>query len=140
MNKGSIMQWTVQSIRSRKVEIIEYIGHYKVNVMAVQETKLAEHNKFNHGTFNHTSHGVWYATVYALLIHSGVPYETIDINTHIQAVVSRVRLHSTITICNKCSPGAQALDRQMLEHIQRHLPQPFIMLGILTHTISCGIR
>ena len=79
------------------------------------------------------------STVVLLCSYSSVPYETIDNNTLNPAVVARVRLQSTITICNIYSQGGQALDPQMLEHIQRQLPQSFIMVGDFNaHNILWG--
>ena len=132
MNKCSILQWIVQGIRSKKKEIVEYIKRHKVSVATIQ-TKLAKYNQFNipnynvirrHGNFNHTPLGGG-----AVFIHNSVPYEIIGVNTSIQAVTARVRLHAAIRICNIYSPGSEALDYQMLEKLRRQLPQPFIILG-----------
>ena len=78
-------------------------------------------------------------TVALLCSYTVAYYTRQDLNnTPIQTVVARVSLHSTITICNIYSLVVQSLGRQMLEHIQRQLPQPFIMLGISMRIISCG--
>ena len=113
MDRFSILQWNAQGIREKKEEVVEMIDEHKVNVIAVQETKLAEYNVFNltnyniirrDGTFNHTPHGG-----VALFIHSGTPYNVIDLNTPIQAVAVQVHLHTTVTICNVYWPGSQQL-------------------------------
>ena len=76
------------------------------------------------GTYNRTPHGG-----VATFIHSSIPYETVELNTPLQAVAVRVQLHKLITVCNIYSPVSQILNCQLLQDIYRQLPQPAMILG-----------
>ena len=132
MDRYGILQWNVQVVRNKKDEILDLIEIYKLNIIAVQESKLSEGVNFRisnynivrrDGTFNHTHEGV------ATLIHASIPYEAAVLNTPMQAIAVRVRLHKVITICNIYSLRSQVLNCQLLEDIHRQLPKPVIILG-----------
>ena len=133
MTQYGLLQWNVQGLRSKKDEILELIQLHKINIMAFQETKLWTYNNFSiphfniirkDGHFNHTPHGG-----VALLIHESIPHESITLNTPIQAVAARVRLHKTITICNIYSSNHQVINYNLLYNIYQQLPQPILIVG-----------
>ena len=133
MNSHGILQWNVQGIRNKKDEILEMVDQYKVNIIFVQETKLADYVNFNipgysvvrkDGTYNRTSHGG-----VAIFIHDSMPCDVVNLQTPIQEIAVRAKLRTTVTICNIYSPGSQELNCHLLEDIYQQLPQPMIILG-----------
>ena len=75
------------------------------------------------GTYNYAPDGG------VVCVQSSVPYTTVELNTSIQAVAVRVKLHTLVTICNIYSPRPQALEHRFLKDIYLELPQPAIMPG-----------
>ena len=120
----------------REKRIDNIIDGSKLNVIATEETKLAEYITFNLPNYNairrdwafsRTSHvGV------AIFVYSSTPYNVISLDTPVQAVAVQVQLHTTITICNMYSPGSQELNYQLIENIYRQLPQQVLMVGDFT--------
>ena len=131
MTRYAILQWNVQGLRNKKDELLDLIQLYKVSVIAFQETKLWTYNNFSilHFTiirkdchFNRTPH-----VRVALFIHESIPYEIIELNTPIQAIAARVRLHKTITICSNYASDNHVINGNLL-NIYQQLPQPSIIV------------
>ena len=110
----------MQGIRNKK-EILELIDIYKLDVLCFQETKWATYNSFalpnfnmirRDGSVNSTPHGG-----VAVSSHTGIPYEEIQLNSPIQAIAVRVRLHTAATICNPYSPRSEELSNKLLEDL-----------------------
>ena len=74
-------------------------------------------------TTAHTAHGR-----VAMVIHNSISYDNIDLQTPIQAVAIRARLHTTVTICNMYVSRAQALNYQLIDDVYKQLPQPAILI------------
>ena len=88
----------------------------KLNLIVVQESKLAECTNLNipnynvvrrDGTYNRTPPGGDEA-----FIHSSIPHETIELNTQLQLVAVRVQLQKFITVSNIYSPVSQLQNLQ----------------------------
>ena len=127
------MQWNCQGLSNKKNEILSYIEEYKVDVMAVQETKLyggvsvklpGYNVESQDGHFNRTAHGG-----VATYIHSELPYSRIQISSRIQAVAIRVQLKMLTTICNIYSSRSHQLTATDLNDLIAQLPRPLILLG-----------
>ena len=128
-----IMQWNAQGIAGKKDEVLDYISKYKIDIIAIQETKLFGDReikipKYNieklDGHWNRMAHGGL-----ATYVHNEIPYKRIPINVPMQALAIRVQLSSLITICNVYSPRSHQLSEQILEDLLAQLPSPVLILG-----------
>ena len=129
----SIIQWNAQGMRTKKNELLDLINEHKASLIAIQETKLSsDYNirlpNYNviskNGHYNHGQHGG-----VALYIHSGVPYQEIELITPIQAVAATVNLQTTFTVCNIYSSRSHQLSSQLLNDLLSQLPSPYLILG-----------
>ena len=128
-----ILQWNVQVLINKKDELLDLIHLHKINIVALQETKLWNYSKFSiphfyilrkDGHFNHTAHGG-----VAICIHESAPHETIELDAPIQAIAVRVKLHKTITICNIHSFDSHVTNYNLLNSIYQQLPQLSVIVG-----------
>ena len=103
-----LMQWNCQGARGKKDELLDYIHNFKIDIIALQETKLDDKHHLKIPDFNverydgHINHGAHGGV--ATYIHNHLPYERIPIQTQIQAVAVRIQTSSFITICNIQQP------------------------------------
>ena len=58
-----------------------------------------------------------------------IPMEEIVLNTSIQAVVARVKLHRNISICNIYASDSHFINSNLLNQIFQQLPQPTLIVG-----------
>ena len=92
--KTKILQWNINGIKNKKQEISSLLSQYKIDIVALQETKVTSEYmyKFNNynlytldGSFNRMQHGG-----VALYIRNTIPQMKINLQTDFQARVSTV--------------------------------------------------
>ena len=124
-------------MRHKKNEILDLIDKYRINFLAIQETKqsgdyhttLPNFNILSKdGHFNRTQHGG-----VSLYIHSDVPYQEIIINSPLQVVAAVVQTNIRFSICNIYCPPSQNIDQSLLKQVYDELPKPCMILGDFNH-------
>ena len=56
MTEVSILQWNVQGMTRKKDEILEIISNYTIDIVAIQETKTKDVERFKFPQFNSIYH------------------------------------------------------------------------------------
>ena len=131
--KTKILQWNINGIKNKKQEISSLLSQYKIDIVALQETKVTSEYmyKFNNynlytldGSFNRMQHGG-----VALYIRNTIPQMKINLQTDFQAVAVTVQLRSKITICSFYNSRSMILNLDKLNNLYNQLPQPCLILG-----------
>ena len=64
----------------------------------------------------------------SIFVKKGIPHEVLELNTELQAVVVKVSLHKTITVCNVIPPHFN-IAQSDLDNLVNQLPAPFLFIG-----------
>ena len=110
------------------------IEKHNAVILALQETKLNDKCEFKVPTFNIIrKDGHVNVTTYggvALLIHSDSPYQEIELDTTLQAVVARVNVGGQINIvCTVYISRAHRVTLEILNDLKQQLPSPTLIMG-----------
>ena len=129
----NIIQWNCQGVRSKKDEILDLIQNYKPLLVALQETKRWENNKFEIAGytcirkdchFNHTPHGE-----VGLYVNQSVPFRQLQFQTDEQALATQIDTGQLITICKVYTSGRHNFRKQIVQNLIDQLPVPYLILG-----------
>lgn len=113
-----VLQWSCQGVRGKKDELINLISSDKIDILALQETKLWTNSNFNISRynverkevyFNHTPHGG-----VAIFIHNGIRYQKINLMSSIQAVAVQVKISQLVCICNMYSSRSHQIENSLV--------------------------
>ena len=101
--------------------------------ICLQETFLKENNNLKtlnyeqyhyiHNTGHQTNRGT------SILVRNDIPQSQFLIKSKLQAVVTQVTLHKTITICSIYIPSHEQINENKLKNLIKQLTKPFILLG-----------
>ena len=129
----NILQWNVRGMTNKKKELLHLIQQYKVSVLALQETQLSPDYLFKikhytsigkSGTFNWRHHGG-----VCIYIHGDIPFSQVQLNTHLQAVVTTMKFRNQMTICSVYFPPKARITLQDVQDLYNQLPNPCMLLG-----------
>ena len=132
MSMDSILQWNMQSYRTKFHELKLLLNEHTPLCMCLQETMIRTANIHSPSGYSiihqpsdpddgHTR-GV------AILVNKNVHHEVINLNTNLQALAVRITIHKTYTICTLYLPH-QNVRKQDIQNLINQLPQPFLLLG-----------
>ena len=132
--KEKVIQWNCRSIFSKKDELLKVIKNEYPLVLAIQETMLRKEDTIRiphyfsiqkEDRFNRRQHGR-----VALFIHETVTtYAEINLNTELQAVAVKLKVHRKITLCSVYVTRSQIVTEQMMTELVRQLPPSVIIMG-----------
>ena len=131
--KTRILQWNLNGILNKKQEISTLLNQHKIDIIALQETKMTSNYmyKFRNynlysvdGTFNRRQHGG-----VALYIRDNIPQIETKLQTNLQAVAVTVQLNFRFTVCSFYNSRSMELTANALQNLYDQLPQPCLILG-----------
>ena len=133
LEKLYILQWNVQGLRTKALELSSILSEKKISVACLQETLLGDSNwcptkKYKREKRPHIG-GEQYRGV-AILIHAPLQYNRVPLHTTLEAAAVTINSTKRYTICSVyLSPNAN-IDMEELESLIRQLPRPFLLLGM----------
>ena len=129
---NNIIQWNLQSLKSKFAELKLLINQYMPACICLQET-LAHINKIT----NISGYNMLHSPVTrndghergsSLLIHKKIHYDLIPLNTNLQAVAAKVYWGKQYTVCSVYLPHID-VTKQEIQDLIDQLPTPFLILG-----------
>ena len=141
----SIIQWNCRGLSSSLEEIKVLFRDSKAKIMSLQETKIGD-KPFNPGLnyLFHRSPPLQVARAQGgtgFIIHKSIKFETIPLNSQLQACAVRIHMGRKITLCSlylepslenslqDVSGNPRPLLLSDLQELIDQLPAPFILMG-----------
>ena len=143
----AVLQWNCRGLKPNYEEIKCLLFDHNPYVICLQETLLKDsdknlfkgydmYNKTNASLIDNRPIGGS-----SILVKKGIPHETLELNTRIQAVAVKATLHRTVTICSIYIPPRYELTRAEMNRLVDQLPEPFLLLGDFNaHSILWGCQ
>ena len=131
--QGLILQWNLQSYRTKFSELKSLLRLHAPLCVCLQETLLNPDNphfppsQYSIQCNTRTRHDGHERGV-AVLIHKRISYRHIPLNTSLQAVAVVLHLERPYTVCSLYLPHV-AVTYASLEQLIQQLPEPFLLLG-----------
>ena len=127
-----ILQWNLQSYRTKFSELKQLINFYSPICICLQETLLKPGNNYPPSQYNliHSSptRADGHERGAGILVHTRVHFETVDLNTDLQAVAVSLFLRQKYTVCSLYLPHVP-VNQQDINNLLQQLPSPFLLLG-----------
>ena len=138
----SIISWNCHGYRTHTDDIKDLINVYKPVCVGLQETLLNPtiSPKIKHYNFNRKDNiQNARATGGVALMHStSFPVRNINLNSPLQAVAIQIQINTLLTICSIYLPPSEPIQQIELNKLVDELPGPFIIMGDMNGTMSCG--
>ena len=128
----NILQWNVQGLRAKALELSSILSKKKISVAYLQDTLLGDSNwcptkKYKLEKSPHI--GGEQNRGAAILIHATLQYNRVPLHTTLEAAAVTINSTKRYTICSVyLSPNAN-IDMEELKSLIRQLPRPFLLLG-----------
>ena len=133
-----ILQWNMQSYRTKFSELKILLSKYSPLCVCLQETRINP----NHTTYAPSQYNIergnptrddGHERGVAILVHKRIHYEPINLTTNLQAVAIKLHLNKVYTVCSLYLPHIPLTEASM-ENLLDQLPVPFILLGDMNAT------
>ena len=130
---GKIIQWNLDSWKSKFSDLSILFTKYSPEVVALQETKL-------HPGYNTDLQFKQYS-IYrkdrdargggvALLVMTKIPHLSVPLQTNLEAIATKISFENTqLTICNIYIPTVRVLPSQELNNLIQQLTPPYLIVG-----------
>ena len=125
-----LLQWNIRGLGANRPSLEILMNESRPGIVALQDTqsqdsKLYKFKGFQEYTkLNPTSKGGVATLISRQLLCSEVP-----LNTHLQAVATRVSLHRPITVCNVYLTPSQQINKTEIEELLDQLQAPVLLVG-----------
>ena len=140
MSASKIIQWNLDSYKSKFTELKKLLNQYTPMCVCLQETQIRENERNNAPSqYNiYTSGPTYYhgqERGSAILTHETVHATQINLETTLQAVAVKIKTKKKdYTICslylpNRRSDSENQVTYDQLENLLNQLPTPFLLLG-----------
>ena len=132
LEKLNILQWNVQGLRAKALELSSILSEKKISVACLKETLLGDSNwcPMKKCKLEKSPHiGGEQNRGVAILIHATLQYNRVPLHTTLEAAAVTINSTKRYTICSLyLSPDAN-IDMEELKSLIRQLPRPFLLLG-----------
>ena len=135
MNKelfNSFIQWNLQSYRTKFTNLKVLLNKYQPICVALQETRIKNRSVKPPTQYNIIKSNITrqddHERGVAILIHKSYNYETIPLNTTLQACAAKIYVDNMYTVCSIYLPHEQVRKHQIIRIIEQ-LPRPFLIMG-----------
>ena len=103
MNNTTLIQWKCRGIRVNYEEFLLLLNKYNPKVVCPQETFLKDINQLNIRNYNAYNHlrkvGHRASGGVSILVWKYIPQHQINIDSELQVITVRKRLHQLVNIC-----------------------------------------
>ena len=128
----SFIQWNLQSYKTKFTNLKCILNKYHPICVALQETlhkdrELKPPAQYKVITSNVTRNDN-HERGTAILIQGSYNYETLQLNTQLQACAVKIYLDKVYTICSLYLPHVP-VSKQEINHLIAQLPKPFMIMG-----------
>lgn len=129
---SNIIQWNLQSLKSKFSELKLLLNQYSPACVCLQET-LAHINKISTISRYNVLHSEvtrndGHERGASIIIHKKLNYDLIQLNTNLQAVAAKIYWNKQYTICSLYLPHIET-NKTDLQHLINQLQPPFLLLG-----------
>lgn len=133
MDTDNILQWNLQSYRTKFSELKTLLHIYSPLCVCLQETLINPNQPiFPPSQYNiecsQRTRNDGHERGSAILIHKRVQYKRLNLNTTLQTVAVRLFSQRQYTICSLYLPHIP-VERRELEQLIQQLPHPLILMG-----------
>ena len=129
---GSILQWNLQSYRTKFNDLKTLIQSLSPICICLQETLLRDYTALPPSSYHIVQSPVTrqddHERSTAILIHNRLSYDVLALQTPLQACAVRLHMHRTTTVCSLYLPHLP-LSSVDLDALVDQLPRPFLLLG-----------
>jgi len=127
-----IIQWNIQSYRTKFSELKCLLEQYQPICVCLQETLLKTNQHYSPSGYSliksEPIRDDGHERGTAILVNNHFNYETIELQTNLQACAIKLILEKTYTICSLYLPFIN-VDKQDIDNLLNQLPEPFLLLG-----------
>ena len=132
MTLDNIIQWNLQSLKTKFSELKLLINEHLPICICLQET-LAHLNKISTISGYHVFHSIpvrndGHERGASILVNKKINFENIQLSTNLQAVAIKVILEKTYTICSLYLPHID-ITKNEIESLISQLQPPFLLMG-----------
>ena len=132
LEKNNILQWNVQGLRAKALELSSILSEKKISVACLKKTLLGDSNwcpTKKYKLEKSTNIGGEQNSRVAVLIHATLQYNCVPLHTTLEAAAVTINSTKRYTICSMyLSPNAN-IDMEELKSLTCQLPWPFLLLG-----------
>ena len=131
INPNTILQWNINGVRSKYVELLTMIKEFNPKIIALQETKLEIGDPLKIKNYNNVyrtdrnRHGGGIC----IAVHNSIPSHEIKIKINLEIIACKIMFRNiNLTICNVYFNKDAQVTLTELDKLKK-LPSPILILG-----------